>query len=257
MEVESWQEEDRFLFSRIDHYESSSLSSQDKNTPMLSPVSVREVLTQLGGGGNQPDLSAALIRLEAIVLESSPAASRKRKTVKFSDIHQTLSSCCPTVTEKEQVWYSRGELREFKHDAKRCKPIWNENKNDFDVFYDTATATVTTSSMEQEGVELSKASLELAQSSLFNEYRGVEHLVSKALCLARSMTVLTAKTEFVLKSVAQSHLLHEGGGNVDTDFHVADQYAMLSQPAVRYARLVGLADAAVAASEEIANEASS
>lgn len=89
----------------------------------------------------------------------------------------------------------------------------------------------------------SQVALKLCDSEDFQRFRGLEHLASQKLCLARGMTALNATTEVLLAQVSTRHF--EGD-----DTHLARSYATSNLPAVRFARILGIADAAVVANNE-------
>jgi hypothetical protein len=90
-----------------------------------------------------------------------------------------------------------------------------------------------------------QAAQALLKTEHFHHYRGLEHLSSQKLCLARGMTVLNATTEILLEQV-NTKLLGGGEPGQDPDERMARLYAASNQPAARYARIVALADAAAA-----------
>lgn len=91
-----------------------------------------------------------------------------------------------------------------------------------------------------------QAAQNLGQSHHFECCRGLEHMTSQKLCLARSMTVLNAKTLLTLEQ-AQFNLVNDDifDENKTMD-RLASVYAAASLPAVQFARMMGLADAAAA-----------
>ena len=241
------------------------MSATNDHKLIPSPVSVRETLAIPRQLGSSPVTTKTILQDDRIVTaetesilsdhlhqSSSRKNQRKRKKVHFVESTGIPHSpIAPTASvEKAAIWYSRQELAELKQDAKRlCKRAWKDNKSDFDqIYYPPPPQAVMQGDASGVDTGLSQASQKLAESLHFATCRGLEHLCSQKLCLARSMTVLNASTELMLEQLAQSNLLPDQlavkqSAASDPANRIADVYATASLPAVRFARLVALADA--------------
>jgi hypothetical protein len=81
----------------------------------------------------------------------------------------------------------------------------------------------------------------IQQSPCFEEQRGLERLLSECHGFCRNLQILNAKTEVFISQVFQ-HLVSAAGGRQDSG-ELAKIYGQASQPAARFARLLGEMDA--------------
>ncbi|KAL7565121.1 hypothetical protein ACA910_005127 [Epithemia clementina (nom. ined.)] len=160
----------------------------------------------------------------------------KRRRVQFGQ-----STCLPerekVVVSREELqllWYSRGDLRNFKLSAKNfCAVIDVENE----LFQAYSTDDLPMASSANERMIATKASF-LSGSEAFQRQRGLERWSSSLHMLSRCIAIISVRTEVLLEQSSQSIT-----GKTDPE-RIAAIYQSASSQSVHYALVLGLADAA-------------
>lgn len=183
---------------------------------------------------------------------SSGYTSRKRRRVQFEEVSADPLpsavwepcdvSSAESISLKSELWYSKAELSRMKRKAKSgCKEVWAANDSSLDTVYPSLSLAEGSCVDEANLADLIQSAETLSASIHFQEFRGLEHLSSQKLCLARGNTMLNASTEILLEQgisrLSSSPTSHS---------QLEKSYQAATRPAAIYARIVALADAKVA-----------
>ena len=183
-------------------------------------------------------------------LDSVCPPERKRRRVCFALPDTSLSNVQQAVepgtamTEQEQqsYWYSREDLKSMKREAKRsCQLQYGELEQALSKAYNkTSCLTTSDSNQSDENQDVH----DLLAHPGFEAQRGLERWSSKMQMLSRCVTIVQAKTEVMLEQVNQQ--LTDASPS-SPDQQIAEAMRSSSLKSARYARLLALSDAQIAA----------
>jgi hypothetical protein len=156
-----------------------------------------------------------------------------------------------TPEERKALWYSRGDLCEMKRSAKRfCASI--DVEDELFRAYSVVPNNATTTKADQELENAAKA-FALYQSTAFQVQRGLERWSSQLYLLSRCVTIVQVRTEVLLEQTSQSIDSSSCSSNLIDPARLAAVYQSASAPSARYARVLGLADAAAALRDDFSS----